>query len=150
MNILFVCLGNICRSPLAEGIMHHKVREHGLKINVDSAGTASWHSGEKPDNRGIKIAKSNGIDISRLRARQFSVADFDEFDFIFAMDESNYSDLQNLARSDSDLEKIKLFTEFAGLEGVYEVPDPYYDGRFAEVFDLIDHACNNVIKNFKK
>ncbi len=149
MNILFVCLGNICRSPLAEGVMRHKVKENGLDINVDSAGTAGWHIGESPDNRGIKIAKSHGMDISRLRARQFSVGDFDEFDLIFAMDESNYSDLQNLARNDEDLEKIKLFTEFAGLEGVYEVPDPYYDGRFAEVFNLIDNACDNVIKNLK-
>ncbi len=149
MNILFVCLGNICRSPLAEGVMRHKVKKQGLDVNVDSAGTAGWHSGERPDNRGIKIAKSNGIDISKLRARQFSVVDFDEFDLIFAMDESNYSDLQNLARNDSDLEKIQLFTEFAELEGIYEVPDPYYDGRFAEVFDLINNACDNVIKKIK-
>ncbi len=149
MNILFVCLGNICRSPLAEGIMRDKVKTYGLNIDVDSAGTAGWHSGETPDNRGIKIAKSHNIDISRLKARQFSVSDFDEFDFIFAMDESNYSDLQSLARNDTDLEKIKLFTEFAGLEGIYEVPDPYYDGRFAEVFDLIDNACDNVIKKIK-
>ncbi len=149
MNVLFVCLGNICRSPLAEGVMRHKIGAHGLDINVDSASTAGWHVGEKPDSRGIKTAKSHGIDISRLKARQFSVRDFDEFDLIFAMDESNYSDLQSLARDDSDLEKVKLFTEFAGLEGVYEVPDPYYDGRFAEVFDLIDNACDNIIKNIK-
>lgn len=107
MNILMVCLGNICRSPLAEGIMRSKL---GKEYFVDSAGTGSWHVGQAPDKRSIAVAKKYGIEISHLRARQFQVKDFDEFDYILAMDSSNYRDILSLARSEEDRMKVRLIS----------------------------------------
>src|SRR5574343_526585 len=102
MNLLFVCLGNICRSPLADGIMRDLVKKNNLNWKVDSAGTANYHVGEHHDKRAQKVAKKFGVDIYNLTARQFSVKDFDEFDFIFAMDEQNYQDIIKLARDEND------------------------------------------------
>lgn len=137
-----VCLGNICRSPLAEGIMKHAVKEAGLDWEIDSAGTGNWHVGEGPDRRSTREAKNRGIDISKQVCRQFKVKDFDEFDLILVMDKNNLSDVLALAQNKQDEEKVKL------LLNDKEVPDPYFDdSQFEPVFDLIEGGCKDVIKN---
>lgn len=143
MNILMVCLGNICRSPLAEGIMRSKL---GKEYFVDSAGTGSWHVGQAPDKRSIAVAKKYGIEISHLRARQFQVKDFDEFDYILAMDSSNYRDILSLARSEEDRMKVRLILHDQ------DVPDPYYGGEdgFELVYQLLDEAVDDFIENTLK
>src|SRR6187402_2355792 len=141
MNILMVCLGNICRSPLAEGIMQHLVKQDGLNWEVDSAGTGNWHVGQGPDRRSTRTAKDNGIDISRQVCRVFRVSDFDEFDHILVMDKNNLRDVLALARNDEDRKKVSL------LLGDAVVPDPYYDDeQFAPVFQLIERGCKDFIK----
>lgn len=150
MKILFVCLGNICRSPLAEGILQDSVNKNDLDIVVDSAGTSSYHIGESPDSRGVSIAFDNGIDISNQKARQFKKNDFDEFDLIIAMDKSNYSNILDLARNNQDTKKIKLYMNLAYPGKNIEVPDPYYDGRFSEVFNLLTEANTNILEILKR
>lgn len=144
-----VCLGNICRSPLAEGILKSKLDP--TQFNVDSAGTASYHIGDLPDSRSIAIARIKGIDISDQRARQFKSSDFENFDVIFAMDRSNYRNITRLARTNSDKQKVKLILEENPNSYVSEVPDPYYGGEsgFENVFDLLDEACTIVASSFK-
>ena len=139
-----VCLGNICRSPLAEGILSSKIS--GSEIIVDSAGTAGYHIGNPPDPRSIEVAASHGIDISRQRCRRFTPSDFDEFDYIFAMDRENLRDLKDKARGPGDLEKLALLLEAAGIPES-EVPDPYYGGPggFLEVYRLIDRATDRLL-----
>lgn len=146
-RVLMVCLGNICRSPLAEGIFREIA---GADFEVDSAGTAGYHIGNPPDPRSIAIARQNQIDISSQRCRQFEVSDFLEFDYIFAMDHSNYSNIIALARNAEDESKVTLLLE-AGNAGELEVPDPYYGGEqgFAEVYDLIYKACLNIYENLR-
>ncbi len=145
MKILMVCLGNICRSPLAEGIMQHLSDERGLNWQIDSAGTGNWHVGEGPDRRSVRIAGKHGVDISRQVCRQFKVSDFDDFDLIFAMDRQNMRDILAQARNQQDTQKVKL------LLNDKEVPDPYFDDtRFEPVFELIEGACKDVIKEYKK
>lgn len=143
MKILMVCLGNICRSPLAEGIMRSKL---GEEYFVDSAGTGSWHVGQAPDKRSIAVAKKYGIEISHLRARQFQVKDFDEFDYILAMDSSNYRDILSLARSEEDRMKVRMILHDQ------DVPDPYYGGEdgFELVYQLLDEAVDDFIENTLK
>lgn len=148
MKILMVCLGNICRSPLAEGILKHKILEKGLDWHVDSAGTGGWHAGELPDRRSIKIAQKYGIDITNQRARQFKKADLDDFDVILAMDSSNLKDLRCYAKHPEHKEKIQLIMNFARPQSDEEVPDPYYDNRFQLVYDLLDEACDAVIEKY--
>lgn len=148
-SVLMVCLGNICRSPLAQGIMEHKLTLQGkTDWYVDSAGTGSWHIGESPDMRSVKVANKNGIDISRQKARQFTLKDFDSFDVILAMDDNNYKDLKNKALSSDHAEKVFRITDLASdnYKGAI-VPDPYYDGRFDEVFHLLDSIMEDVITN---
>ena len=142
MKILMVCLGNICRSPLAEGILKSKVSSEN--ILVDSAGTAGYHIGELPDKRSIAVAMKNGIDISDQRSRQFSIADFDNFDIIYAMDESNYHNIVSLARNDQDAEKVKLILQEVSGKELSGVPDPYYGGDqgFENVYAMLDEACD--------
>jgi protein-tyrosine phosphatase len=137
-RILMVCLGNICRSPLAHGILESKLPKD--KFYIDSAGTAAYHIGNKPDQRSIEVAKSNGLDISTQSARQFKVSDFDTFDYIYAMDASNYNNIINLARSNTDVGKVKLFLEENSALDNKNVPDPYYGdiNNFELVFDLIE------------
>ncbi|NGX83820.1 MULTISPECIES: low molecular weight protein-tyrosine-phosphatase [Aequorivita] len=141
-----VCLGNICRSPLAEGILKSKV--DSSKVIVDSAGTGSWHVGSKPDSRSIAVAKKNNLDITDQRGRQFSVSDFDEFDHIYVMDNSNKENVLDLAKNDEHRSKVKLILNeiFPG-ENV-DVPDPYYggDSGFDNVYKMLDEACE-VIAN---
>ena len=152
MRILMVCLGNICRSPLAEGILKEKARTAGLDWHVDSAGTGGWHSGEPPDRRSIAVARKYGIDISPQRARQVRPADFRRFDLILAMDRANLHDLQRLAPSPEDAARVRLILELAHGTPA-EVPDPYYhdDKAFEEVFQLLDAACAEMVgKPFQK
>ncbi|MHA7844164.1 MAG: low molecular weight protein-tyrosine-phosphatase [Winogradskyella sp.] len=147
-RILMVCLGNICRSPLAHGILESKL--NSSEFYVDSAGTAAYHVGHQPDRRSIKIAKNNGIDISHQMARQFKVSDFDNFDFIYAMDSSNYTNIVSLARNNSDIEKVKLFLEENPNIFNKNVPDPYYGDMsdFEHVFDLIEATSLIIARRF--
>ena len=146
MNILIVCLGNICRSPMAEGVMRKKITDKSLAITVDSAGTANYHVGEPPDERAIATAKNFGIDISKFRGRQFGINDFDRFDKIFAMDSSNYRNIIKLARSKKDKNKVFYFLT-KGHEGS-DVPDPWYGGseEFIHVFELLQKASDKILE----
>ena len=144
-----VCLGNICRSPLAEGILKSKVDSD--KVTVDSAGTANYHVGKGPDKRSIATAARYKIDITDQRARQFTAEDFDKFDYIFAMDRSNYNDIVSLAKNTSDKAKVTLMLEVLNNPQAIEVPDPYYggDSGFEHVFQLLDQATDLVVKKIE-
>ena len=147
MKILMVCLGNICRSPLAQGILEKKIETHNLNAFVDSAGTGSWHIGNPPDIRSIETAKKNGISISNQRARQFNTLDFEEFDLIYVMDKSNLNDLSNLDYNNDYFSKIKLILNELNSSENMDVPDPYYgnESGFEIVYDLLDKACDKII-----
>lgn len=142
-----VCLGNICRSPMAEGILRHKVNELGLDVQTDGAGTANYHVGHSPDQRAVATMRAKGIDISDLRGRQFQVEDFGRFDRIFAMDRQNYSDIVALAPNAEAAAKVQLMLDLSGTEG-RSVPDPYFGGDegFEEVYQMLDEACDQLIK----
>ncbi|TXE17427.1 low molecular weight phosphotyrosine protein phosphatase [Psychroserpens burtonensis] len=142
ISILMVCLGNICRSPLAHGILESKLPPDSFC--VDSAGTANYHIGSLPDQRSIAVANTHGIDISNQRGRQFEVSDFDTFDYIYVMDHSNFENVLKLARNIYDIAKVKLILEVDTTSIVKEVPDPYYDeiSGFETVFELLDHATD--------
>ena len=150
-KILMVCLGNICRSPLAHGILSHKATIENLPIKVDSAGTGSWHVGSAPDPRSIATAKKYGIDISKQKARQFNTYDFNEFDRIYVMDKSNLTDVLRLASTKEDSQKVELILKQLESPEVLSVPDPYYGGErgFEHVYHLLDKACQQIIKNIK-
>lgn len=150
MKVLMVCLGNICRSPLAEGILQSKVNEQGLDWKIDSAGTGAWHVGEQPDRRSIKIAKSNGIDITYQRARQFAATDLTEYDLIFAMDQSNFRNILRLAKDPDQEGKVHLIMNVAHPGANRNVPDPYYDDNgFQQVFKMLEEACEQIIERWK-
>jgi protein-tyrosine phosphatase len=141
-----VCLGNICRSPLAEGIVRHKLAERGLDWTVDSAGTGSWHIGHPPDHRSIAVAQRYGVDISAQRARQFHPDDFDRFDAILVMDTQNLRDVLRHARTEAQRRKVRLMLDVAYPGEDRCVPDPYYDDDgFDEVFRMLDHAADRLI-----
>jgi protein-tyrosine phosphatase len=149
MKILMVCLGNICRSPLAEGILRAKIDENGLDWKVDSAGTGDWHVGEKPDHRSIKVARKHGIDISGQAARQIKPSDLDEFDLILAMDTENLQDILKIAKGHGQAAKVHLITSFSDNPGLKNIPDPYWnDDGFEPVFNLLEHSCDAVIEHF--
>ena len=141
-KVLMVCLGNICRSPLAEGILKSKVYLH--KTFIDSAGTGAYHVGEKPDPRSISIANIHGIDITNQKARQFSVKDFEKFDLIYVMDQSNYENVIALARNEDDKSKVKMILNEVFPEEDLDVPDPYTGGDFGfkNVYNMLDQACD--------
>lgn len=151
-RILMVCLGNICRSPVAEGVMRSKVEKYGLNISIDSAGTSNYHTGQHPDQRAISNAMDHGIDISKLKARQFSALDFDVFDRIYVMDSSNYNDVVGLARDENDKKKVDLLLNAIYPESNMSVPDPYYggDAGFENVFMLIENACEQIAASLKR
>ena len=139
-----VCLGNICRSPLAEGVMQHFINAEGLDWEVDSAGTGGYHIGTKPDFRSIAIAKQNGINISNQSARKLKKGDLKHYDIIYAMDESNYRNIIALAESRQDVAKISLLIP----DGI--VPDPYYDDSlFEPVFEMIHTQCAKLLKDLR-
>jgi protein-tyrosine phosphatase len=144
MKILMVCLGNICRSPLAEGIMQHLADEKGLKWEIDSAGTGDWHVGEGPDRRSVRTAHKHGIDISKQVCRLFRPSDFDTFDHILVMDKSNLSNVLAMAHNAEDRQKVSM------LLGNRVVPDPYHDdSQFEPVFKLIEAGCKAFIERYK-
>tara|TARA_B100001142_G_scaffold329498_1_gene393060 strand:- start:667 stop:1116 length:450 start_codon:yes stop_codon:yes gene_type:complete len=145
MKILMVCLGNICRSTLAEGILKNKTKN--LDIFTDSAGTAGYHIGKPPDIRSIEIADKYNINLRNQRARQFSRADFEKFDIIYAMDTNNYAHLKALSKNQEEREKIRLILNEINPDLWQSVPDPYYggEGGFQEVYDMLDQATDKII-----
>jgi len=146
-RILFVCLGNICRSPLGEGILRQRAQERGLShlVETESAGTGGWHQGDPPDQRSIAVARARGIDISTQRARQLTLEDFTTFDLIFAMDRDNLRNLVRLAPHDSSAD-IHLFMDFVS-GAMRDVPDPYYGtpADFERVVAMLDEGCGNLL-----
>jgi protein-tyrosine phosphatase len=150
VKILMVCLGNICRSPLAEGILQSKLPQGDFI--VDSAGTGNWHAGQQPDHRSVATAKNRGLDISCQKARQIKVSDFTEFDHIYVMDTSNLNDVQQLAPNASAKAKVKLMMDELFPGEKINVPDPYYGGPegFDKVYDMLDEACELVAKKLIK
>lgn len=143
-----VCLGNICRSPLAEGILRNKIRENSLDAKVDSAGTAAYHVGEGADKRSVLVARKNGVDISQHSARKFTTGDFETYDLIYAMDSENYQNIMAMARTEDEKARVKmLMNEVLPGENI-SVPDPYYGGErgFENVYQMIDQASNRIIE----
>lgn len=147
-----VCLGNICRSPLAEGILRHQLKEAGIMDwEIDSAGTGGWHGGELPDRRSIEVAKKYDIDITSQRARKLNGYDLENFDLIFAMDASNYNDILKLSQNKAERDKVKLIMNEAYPGQNKQVPDPYYnDNGFEEVFQMLDKACGKIIEHYRQ
>ena len=144
VKILMVCLGNICRSPLAEGLLASKLPKD--KFIVDSAGTGHWHVGKQPDQRSIDIAKKNGLDITYQKGRLFNVSDFDSSDYIYVMDSNNYDDVVKLARTDDDRKKVKMILDELFPGEKVDVPDPYFglQNGFDTVYNMLDQACENI------
>jgi len=142
-----VCLGNICRSPLAEGILKSKAKN----LEVDSAGTAGYHVGKQPDIRSIDIAKKHDINLTSQRARQFSTRDFDDFDKIYVMDNDNYSKIISLARSQEDMDKVDLILNEIYPKEYKSVPDPYYGGDegFQNIYNLLEVSCEVIAKKYE-
>ncbi|MBL8011386.1 MAG: low molecular weight phosphotyrosine protein phosphatase [Flavobacteriales bacterium] len=151
MRILTVCLGNICRSPMAEGVLRHRAAASGLEVVTDSAGTSHFHTGEAPDRRAREAMRRHGIDISDLRARQVVAEDFERFDLLLAMDASNLRDLHALAPSEALRAKAVLMMDFAPGHAWREVPDPYYGGDegFDEVYHMLDEAVTGLIARIR-
>lgn len=146
MKVLMVCLGNICRSPLAEGILKAQVAEKKLDWQVESAGTGSWHIGESPDPRSIRIARQYGLDITDQRARQFVAQDLEDFDLVVAMDRQNYRDIMRLTKTEQQRAKVKLMLNFLYPDQDRDVPDPYWDDDgFEAVFKMLEKACAQLI-----
>ena len=146
-----VCLGNICRSPLAEGILKHKCEQQNLDWEIDSAGTGKWHIGSQPDKRSIEVAKKYGIDISQQKARTVNSNDYEYYDLIYAMDKSNESDLLAWALDNKEAQKIKLIMSEVDAKNPESIPDPYWnDNGFELVFKMLDDACDKIIEKYKK
>ena len=146
IKILMVCLGNICRSPLAEGILASKLPKN--KFTVDSAGTGSWHVGHSPDERSISVGKKNKIDISNQKGRQFSTTDFEAFDYIYVMDSSNYSDVVELAKTQEHKDKVQMILNDLFPNENVDVPDPYFGlpNGFEIVYNMLDEVCEVISK----
>lgn len=144
-----VCLGNICRSPMAEGLLLAKIEKFKLNAIVDSAGTANYHIGKAPDRRMVQMAASKETPIDFLRARQFSEVDFQNNDLILVMDHANYRDVLRLARSENDKDKVRFLLDYLYPEQQLKVPDPYYgtEEDFEEVYNLLDKATDALIKH---
>lgn len=153
VNVLFVCLGNICRSPTAEGVFRRLVESEGLaeSVGVASAGTGDYHVGEKPDARARAAASRRGIDLSPIRARQATREDFERFDYVLAMDRRNFDALRRLCPPGRE-DRLALFLDFAPEIGLADVPDPYYGGRdgFEHVLDLVEAAARGLLDDIRK
>jgi protein-tyrosine phosphatase len=152
MKILMVCLGNICRSPMAEGILRARAAERGLTLATDSAGTSHHHVGEAPDRRAQAAMRRRGLDISDLRGRQFKATDLDVFDHIFVMDRSNHSHVMALAEGPEQRARVRLMMDVLPEAGLREVPDPYFggDAGFDEVFDQLDSAIHRFLDELEQ
>ena len=146
-SILMVCLGNICRSPLAEGIMRHIVEERGLSdvISVDSCGTSSYHVGEEPHPGSAKVARQNGVSLRGIQSRQLHDDDFDRFDWLIAMDSSNLSRMRHVGSGRGKDNRMVLLLDYARGDSPRDVPDPYYEGGFPRVFDLVKDGCEGLL-----
>ncbi len=151
-KIMFVCLGNICRSPMAEGSFRQLVKDEDVEhlVEIASAGTGAWHVGNPPDDRAMATALARGIDISTQRAQKVKPADFDYFDYLLAMDQENFDNLMRMAPADHR-HKVKLFLDFAPDQPEREVPDPYYGGAqgFEHVFDLVQAASRGLLEEIR-
>ena len=150
-KILMVCLGNICRSPMADGLLRKKIKENNLDVEVDSAGTGDWHVGDAPDPRMRDTAKNMGTPIDDLRGRQFTVSDYDNFDQIYVMDKSNYENVIKLARNEADKSKVKMILNEIMPGENAEVPDPYFGGDqgFVDVYNMLDRATDKILDKLK-
>jgi len=153
ISVLFICMGNICRSPTAQGVFRHLVEKEGLShlIQTDSAGTIAYHVGEQPDRRARQTALKRGVDLSDLRARKARAEDFEAFDYLIAMDRLNYNDLLEICPPGRE-ERLHLFLDFAPNRPEDEVPDPYYGGAagFDRVFDLVEEASRGLLKHIRE
>ena len=149
MKVIMVCLGNICRSPLAQGILEHKLKEKGLDWIVDSVGTGGGHVGMGPDDRSLQIALKHGIDISAQEARRIGYKDIKEFDLIYCMDTTNYVNVRDMCHTLEEESKVKLIMDESDPGKKMDVPDPYYGGSsgFEKIYQLLDRACDAIIKN---
>lgn len=152
IKILTVCLGNICRSPIAEELLRQKCTDLGLGVHVDSAGTANYHVGSPPDKRMIRIAGKFGYDISQLKARQFSPSDFDNFDYILVMDESNKKNVLALSKYPNHRAKVHSYQDFAGINTPDFVPDPYYgeEDDFLHTFQIVERSAERIAQKLSK
>lgn len=152
MKILMVCLGNICRSPMAEGILRQKIENKQLNIETDSCGTANYHVGDSPDRRAQQTIRKHGHDISDLRGRQFKIEDFDRFDLIYTMDENNYYDILDMARNEEERKKVNMIMNEVYPSENIPVPDPYYGGLngFEETYKMLDLATEKILEKVKK
>jgi protein-tyrosine phosphatase len=152
VKILFVCMGNVCRSPMAEGVFRRLLEQHGLsaQVEVDSAGTHAYHLGKSPDPRAILTAKARGIDISGIRARQVSPKDLEEFDLVMVMDEHNYDALRFICAKPHQA-KLAYLLDYAPHLGTRNLPDPYYGGEagFERVMDMIEEACEGLLSHLQ-
>jgi protein-tyrosine phosphatase len=153
VRLLVVCLGNICRSPMAEGALRARIEAAGLgrRVKIDSAGTGDWHVGNPPDPRSIRTAKGHGVDIAGLRGRQVSPADFDRFDWLLCADRSNLRDVRALAPDAAARDKVALLLDWAGVEAGGEIPDPYTGGtgHFEQVWEMLDRAADGVLARIR-
>lgn len=152
MKVLLVCLGNICRSPMAEGILRKKAKDNGIAIETDSCGTAAYHEGEPPDTRAQETISKHNNDISDLRGRKFKIEDFDRFDLIYAMDEDNYKRIIALARNQSDIDKVDMIMNVVYPGENISVPDPYYGGLggFERTYEMLDLAAEKFIEGLSR
>ncbi|MEJ7627453.1 MAG: low molecular weight protein-tyrosine-phosphatase [Ferruginibacter sp.] len=150
MKILMVCLGNICRSPLAEGLLRKKVRENDLNWTIESAGTNGYHTGEAPHHLSQKVAKCNGIDISEQISRRFIAKDFEQYDIIYVMAQDVFNDVKNITGDAFDKNKIKFFLDEIHPGKNLDVPDPWYGDEegYHDVYKIIDETCDAIIKNY--
>lgn len=151
MKILMVCLGNICRSPMAEGILHAKAIEAGLDWEIDSAGTESYHIGETPHRNSILTCKENGLDISHQRARRIQIADFEKFDIIYALATDVYEEIEAIAKDKSKMQKVKLLLDEVSPNQKRSVKDPYYGTKvdYEDVFELLGEVCEAIVQKYK-
>ena len=152
-KLLFVCMGNICRSPAAEGVMKHIIERDGLSgvIHIDSAGTGGWHAGNRADARMRKAADRRDYTLTSI-ARQITRGDFDDFDLILIMDEQNRADIRPFVQKNARAQQLRLFCEFCTKHEAAEVPDPYYGGEqgFEDVLDLLEDGCEGVLRHIRK
>ncbi len=153
VSVLFVCLGNICRSPTAHAVFRKLVEDQGLadQIEIDSAGTAAYHVGKHPDTRSMEVARQRGIEMMDLRARKVDFGDFYQYDYVLAMDDENYYNLKEMALAEH-YDKIQMFLDYSAEFDEREVPDPYYGGQqgFNHVFDLVTSASEGLLEHIRK